>query len=73
MLLREFFETPPSGWQNPEDDHSQLRWGEARKSRLLLKEINKLRRMQEVQAYERAVDLKKIRKQYAPPAAGPGL
>jgi predicted dithiol-disulfide oxidoreductase (DUF899 family) len=69
----EFFEVPPSGWQDDSDDHSQVRWGESRKTKLLLKEINKLRRMQEVQAYERAIDLKKIRKQYAPAQGGPGL
>lgn len=65
MLLREFYETPP-GLQDVEDDHSQPKWGESRKTKLLLREINKLRRMQEVQAYERALELKKIRKQYTP-------
>lgn len=75
MLLREFYEAVPEGWQDLKDDHSQPKWGESRKTKLLLREINKMRRMQEVQAYERAKDLKKIRKQYSPPAgeAGPTL
>ncbi len=69
MILREFFEPAPSGWQDVEDDHSQPKWGETRKTKLLLREINKMRRMQEVQSFERAKELKKIRKQYAPAAA----
>lgn len=67
MLLREFYEAAPDGWQDVKDDHSQPKWGETRKTKLTLREINKLRRMQEVQAFERARELKKIRKQYAPP------
>jgi hypothetical protein len=36
--------------------------------------ISKIRKMNEVQSYERAIDLKNIRKQYgAPPAEGGGL
>lgn len=70
MILREFFEAAPDGWQDVQDDHSQPEWGESRKTKLLLREINKLRRMQEVQAFERAKYLKKIRKQYAPPTEG---
>lgn len=74
MLLREFYESAPPGVQDIEDDHSQPKWGEARKTKLLLREINKMRRMQEVQQYERSLELKKIRNQYQPPAAsGPSL
>jgi predicted dithiol-disulfide oxidoreductase (DUF899 family) len=68
MILREFYETAPKGIQDVEDDQSQPRWGEARKTKLLLREINKMRRMQEVQQYERSLELKKIRNQYKPPA-----
>lgn len=73
MLLNEFYQRPPSGWQDVEKDNSQPKWGESRKTSLILSEINKIRRMNEVQAYERAKDLKKIRKQYSPPAQGPSL
>lgn len=73
MLLLEFYDNAPTDFQDVRDDHSQVRWGETRKTRLTLGQINKIRRMNEVQAYERAQNLKKIRKQYAPPAAGPGL
>jgi hypothetical protein len=73
MLLLEFYQKPPSGWQDVEKDNSQPKWGESRKTSLLLNEINKIRRMNEVQNYEKAKDLKKIRKQYSPPAAEPSL
>jgi hypothetical protein len=74
MILLEFYTAPPEGWQDIKDDHSQPKWKESRKATLILSEINKIRRMNEVQSYERASDLKKIRKQYSPPAAeAPGL
>jgi predicted dithiol-disulfide oxidoreductase (DUF899 family) len=68
LKLFEFYQATPEGWQDVKDDHSQPKWGESRKTRLTLREINKMRRMNEVQSFERAKDLKKIRKQYAPPA-----
>lgn len=73
MLLLEFYNSVPTNYQDVDSDQSQIRWGETRKTRLTLAAINKLRRMNEVKAYERAENLKKIRQQYAPPAPGPGL
>jgi hypothetical protein len=73
MILREFYEAAPTGWQDVQDDHSQPVWGETRKTKLTLGQINKIRKMNEVQAFERANDLKKIRKQYAPVTTGPTL
>lgn len=74
MILREFYEPDSNGWQDVADDHSKPEWGEARKTKLTLGMINKMRKMKEIQSYERARDLKKIRAQYQPPAAaGPML
>ena len=75
MYLREFYEAAPQDWQDTSDDHSIPKWGEGRKTKLTLQQINKMRRMNEVQAYERAKGLEKIRKQYGaqPQAAGPSL
>jgi hypothetical protein len=67
MFLREFYQPAPDGWQSVEDDHSQPKWGEARKTKLTLAMIDKIRSMNEVQAFERAKDLKNIRKQYGTP------
>jgi hypothetical protein len=72
MLLLEFYQQVPTGWQDVEDDQSQPRWGQSRKTKLTLGEINKIRKLAEVGSFERAKDLKKIRKMYAPPAQ-PGI
>jgi len=73
MLLFELYDRSPEGYQTVSDDQSQPKWGESRKTKLTLGMINKMRQMQEVQAYERALDLKKIRKQYQPPAQPAGM
>lgn len=72
MLLLEFYNSAPTNVQDVESDSSAPRWSESRKTRLTLHEINKIRRMNDVRAYERAVSLEAIRTQYSPPAA-PGL
>jgi hypothetical protein len=64
MKLFEFYQPAPQGWQDVSDDESQPQWGEGRKTKLTLGMINKMRQMNDVQAYERASDMKFIRKQY---------
>ena len=74
MYLTEFYNPAPQGWQDVEDEKSQPEWGESHKTKLTLGMISKIRKMNEVQSYERAIDLKNIRKQYgAPPAESGGL
>ena len=75
MNLFEFF-NPTSkpdydadnGRQNLEDDNSVPAMYNMRKTKLTLKQINKLRQLNDVRMYEYQEDLKKIKKQYAPPA-----
>jgi len=71
MKLFEMYEAAPPGLQDVQSDNTQPKWGDSRKTKLTLRQINKLRRMQEVREYERAENLKDVRKQYAPPAAPP--
>jgi len=66
LILLEFYDPAPTGWQDVADDHSQPVWGESRKTKLTLGMIRKIRKMQEVQNFERAKDLQKIRTQYKP-------
>ena len=73
MILLEFNDPAPEGWQNVADDHSQPVWGESRKTKLTLGMISKIRKMNEVQAFERAKDLKKIRVQYKPAGGNSSL
>ena len=67
MLLKEFYQPAPNGWQSVEDDKSAPQWGETRKTKLTLEMIGKIRQMNDVQSFERAKDLKNIRKQYGTP------
>lgn len=67
MNLFEMFEAAPAGLQDADQDNSRPTWGSSRKTKLTLRQINKLRRMQDVRAYEHAENLKAVRKQYAPP------
>lgn len=74
MLLLEMFERPVDGLQDVSNDNSVIRFKEQRKTKLTLRQIRKLRRMNEVRNFEKAKSLKKIHDQYgAKPQAGPGL
>lgn len=68
MLLREFFESAPEGYQDTQDDNSQPKLGDLRKTKLTLRQINKLRRMNDVRRYEYQEKLEKVQRQYAPVA-----
>ena len=68
MLLLEFFHKDPAGYQDVNDDNSQPQLGQLRKTKLTLRQINKLRRMNDVRTFEYKEKLKDVRKQYQPPA-----
>jgi hypothetical protein len=73
LILLEFFDAAPEGWQDVADDRSQPKWGESRKTKLTLGMISKIRKMKDVQAFERAKNLKLIRKQYGQPPQNSAL
>lgn len=73
MLLQEMFDPPVTGYQDVADDNSTLKWKDSRKTKLTLRQIRKLRKMNDVRAYERAQHLKKVRKQYAAPVEAPAM
>lgn len=68
MRLFEMYDPSPEGIQDLSQDNSRPQWGNTRKTKLTLEQINKLRRMTEVRNYEYVKNLKKIKRQYAPPA-----
>lgn len=68
MILNEFFERRPSAYQDTSQDNSQPRLGDLRKTKLTLRQLNKLRRMNDLRAYEFQQKLKRVQTQYAPPA-----
>lgn len=68
MILNELYERSPEAYQDLSQDNSQPELENLRKTRLTLKQINKLRQMNDVRSYEYKEKLKQVRQQYAPPA-----
>jgi hypothetical protein len=73
MILNELYQRQPESYQDVSQDNSQPTLGSLRKTRLTLRQIRKLRQMNDVRTYEYKEKLKLIRQQYAPPPAPPGL
>jgi hypothetical protein len=69
MLLTEIWNREPESYQDLGQDNSQITKHDLRKTRLTLRQLTKLRRMNDVRKFEHSEKLKKIRTQYAPPAA----
>ena len=67
MLLQEFWKKEPEAYQDLPQDNSQVRLSDLRKTRLTLRQLNKLRKMNDVRTYEYKEKLKQIKTQYAPP------
>jgi hypothetical protein len=61
------FDAAIPGYQDVESDNSKPKWRESRKTKLTLRQIRKLRKMNDVRNYEKANSLKKIHAQYAQP------
>jgi hypothetical protein len=68
MIVDDLFENARSPYQDLSQDNSQPRLGDLRKTKLTLRQINKLRRMQDVRAFEFKEKIKRVQQQYAPPA-----
>lgn len=73
MILNELYSRNPSGYQNIEDDNSRPTVNNLRKTRLTLRQIHKLRQLNDIRTIEYAEKIKDIQAQYAPPQAPPGL
>ena len=73
MILNELYDKSPTAYQDLSADNSQTTLNSLRKTRLTLRQINKLRQMNSVREYEFKEKLKDIRKQYAPEAAAPAM
>jgi hypothetical protein len=68
MKLFEMFDKAPDGYQDISADNSKPEWRESRKTKLTLKQIRKLRKMNDVRNYEKVNYLKKVHQQYGPKA-----
>ena len=68
MILNELSQRSPEAYQDVAQDNSQPQLGDLRKTKLTLKQINKLRRLNDVRQYEFKERLKRVQRQYSPPA-----
>ena len=60
MKLFEMFDEAVAGYQDVSADNSQPKWRESRKTKLTLKQIRKLRKMNDVRNYEKVSYLKRF-------------
>ena len=60
-------------YQMGSNGYSQPTYGDLRKSRLTLRQLRKLRQMNDVRTFEYKEKLALIKKQYSPPPAPPAL
>ena len=67
MILNELYEPSKPGYQDQEDDESRITLDDLRKTKLTLRQLNKLRRLIDVRNFEMKENLKKVKTQYAPP------
>jgi hypothetical protein len=73
MILNELYSREPAAYQDVGQDNSQPELGDLRKTRLTLRQLNKLRQMQDIRSYEYKEKLKQIKKQYAPAPTAPAM
>lgn len=73
MILNELYHRSNSAYQDLSQDNSQTRLGDLRKTRLTLRQLNKMRQMNDLRNIEYKEKLKDVRKQYAPPPAAPAM
>ena len=73
MTLNEMYDRPQPGYQDVEDDQGQVKLGDLRKTKLTLKQISKMRQMNDVRAFETEQKLSRIQKQYAPAPEAPSF
>jgi hypothetical protein len=73
MILSEIYSRSPEAYQDLSQDNSQPTLNDTRKTRLTLRQLNKLRQMNDVRSFEYKEKLKLVKKQYAPPPATPAM
>ena len=73
MILNELYQQQPDAYQDLSQDNSQVKLGDLRKTRLTLRQLNKLRQMNDVRNYEYKEKLKLVRQQYAPAPEPPAM
>jgi hypothetical protein len=68
MILNELYLREENAYQDVSQDNTQPKLGDLRKTKLTLRQINKLRRLNDVRQYEFKEKVKQVKLQYSPPA-----
>jgi hypothetical protein len=71
MILFELYERSPEAYQDVGQDNSQPTKDSLRKTRLTLRQLKKLRQMNDLRNYEFKEKIKRVKEMYAPPPAAP--
>jgi hypothetical protein len=70
MLLHEMLhDTTPKGFRDDENDSSAVKFGDVRKTKLTLRQINLIRKMNDQRKVEYADKLKNVKLQYGAQSA----
>lgn len=68
MNLLEIFDEKMPGYRTEKDDSTALKLSDVRKTKVTLKQLNRLRIMNDVRRLEHEQDLQKVKTQYKAPA-----
>ena len=69
MIFNELFEDARTPYQDLSQDNSQPRLGDLRKTKLTIKQLNRLRIMNDVRKLEHEKKVSSVQQQYKAPAA----
>ncbi len=69
MNILEIFEPNSTGYATEKDDNSAVKLSDLRKTKLTIKQLNRLRIMNDVRKLEHEQKLETVRTQYKAPAA----
>lgn len=72
-LIEMFDDDNMTGYRTEKDDNTVMNLNDQRKTKITLRQINRLRIMNDVRKLEHEKDLEQVQNQYKAPAAPPGL
>ena len=67
MNLLEIFNPDPQGYKSEKEDQSALKLSDLRKTKLTLKQLNRLRIMNDVRKLEKEKKIEAVQTQFTPP------
>jgi hypothetical protein len=73
MNLLEVFEDLPQGYGDEREDNTPLKLSDLRKTKLTLKQLNRLRIMNDVRKLEHEQKIEQVQQQYKAPPAQPTM